>query len=139
MEMYSGRKNESSGMPLCEDVVTQLLSKIADPRRYEIYFANIFISDNLLKKLADFRIGTKSTVRSNCIGQLHLLDNNTLAKETRRAMDFGSDVTVFICHWNDNAVVSVASNHQTQQPISYTNRYSKSEKKRKFMLPNLLL
>ncbi|GFS85925.1 elongation factor Tu, mitochondrial [Nephila pilipes] len=38
--IYSGRMNELSGMPLGEDVVTQLPSKIADRSRHEIYFYN---------------------------------------------------------------------------------------------------
>ncbi|GFU03774.1 chimeric ERCC6-PGBD3 protein [Nephila pilipes] len=100
MEIYSGRKNESSGMHLGEDVVTQLLSKIADPSRHEIYFDNFFTSYNLLKKLADSRIRATDTVRSNRIRQCPLLDNNTLVKKTRRAMDYCTDGTVFICNNN---------------------------------------
>ncbi|GFS95736.1 piggyBac transposable element-derived protein 3 [Nephila pilipes] len=72
MEIYSERKNESSGMPLGEDVVTQLLSKIADPSSHEIKFDNFFTSHNLLKKLSDFRIRTTGTVRSNRIWQCPL-------------------------------------------------------------------
>ncbi|GFT14302.1 hypothetical protein NPIL_196051 [Nephila pilipes] len=78
MEIYSGRKNESSKMPQGEDVVTQLLDEIADP------------------------------------------NNNMLAKKTRGAMDYRSDGNVFLCNWNDNTVVTVASNHQTHKPISNT-------------------
>ncbi|GFT84621.1 piggyBac transposable element-derived protein 3 [Nephila pilipes] len=130
MEIYSGRKNEPLGMPLGEDVVTQLLSKIADPSRHEIYFDTFFTSYNLLKKLADSIIRATGTVQSNRIGQCHLLDNNTLAKEIREAMDYRSDETGFICRWNDNLVVAVASNHQTHEPISNTKRYSKSAKKK---------
>lgn len=130
MEIYSGKKNESSGMPLGEDVVMQLLSTIADPGRHEIYFDNFFTSYNLLSKLADSGIKATGTVRSNRIRQCPLPDNKTFAKEPRGSMDYRSDGTVFICRWNDNAVVTVASNHQTHEPISNTKRYSKSAKKK---------
>ncbi|GFT77367.1 putative piggybac transposable element-derived [Nephila pilipes] len=107
-EIYSGRKNEPLGMPLGEDVVTQLLSKMADPNSI---------------------IRATGTVRSNRIGQCPLLDNNMLIKKIRGAMDYRSDETGFICRWTDNAVVAVASNHQTHEPISNTKRYSKFGKK----------
>ncbi|GFS46118.1 piggyBac transposable element-derived protein 3 [Nephila pilipes] len=130
MEIYCGGKNESSGMSLGEDVMTLLLSKIANPSSHEIEFDNFFASYNLLKKLADSRIRTTGSVRSNRIKQNPLLDNNTLAKETTKVTDFRSDGTVFIYRWNDNAVVTVAPNHQTHEPISYTKLYSKSVKKK---------
>ncbi|GFS75159.1 hypothetical protein NPIL_571891, partial [Nephila pilipes] len=66
------------------------------------------------------RVRATGTDRSNCIRQCHLPEKNTLAKETRGAKDFRSEGTVFICHWNDNTVVTVASNHQTHEPISNT-------------------
>ncbi|GFU12400.1 chimeric ERCC6-PGBD3 protein [Nephila pilipes] len=121
MGIYSGRKNESSsGMNLGEDVVTQLLSKIADLSRHEIYFHNFFTSYNFLKKLADSRIRATGTVRSKRIRECPLLDNKTLTKETTGAIDYNSNGTAFICHWNDNAIVTVTSNHQTYEPISFT-------------------
>ncbi|GFU19295.1 hypothetical protein NPIL_133291 [Nephila pilipes] len=83
MESYSGRKNESPGMPLGEDGDTQLLSKITDP-----------------------------------------------TKESRGAMDYSRDGYVFICCWNDTAIVTVASNHQMHEPVSYIKRYSKLTKKK---------
>ncbi|GFS28813.1 piggyBac transposable element-derived protein 3 [Nephila pilipes] len=64
MEIYSGRENESSGMRLSEDV-TQLLSKIADPSRHEIYFDNFFTSYNLLKRLADSRIRATTSINNS--------------------------------------------------------------------------
>ncbi|GFT37977.1 piggyBac transposable element-derived protein 3 [Nephila pilipes] len=97
MELYSGRNNESSGMHLGEDCVTQLFSKIADPSRPEIYFDNFFTCYNLLKILADSRIRATGIVQSNRVRHCPLLNNNTPAKETREAMDYRSDGNVLIC------------------------------------------
>ncbi|GFU22176.1 piggyBac transposable element-derived protein 3 [Nephila pilipes] len=73
MEIYSGRKNESPGMPQGEDGVTQPLSKITDLSRPEIYFDNFFTYYNLLKKLADSRIRATGTVQSSYIRLCPLL------------------------------------------------------------------
>ncbi|GFT30345.1 piggyBac transposable element-derived protein 3 [Nephila pilipes] len=130
MEIYSERKNESSRMPLGEDVVTHTLPKIADKSRHEIYFDKFYTSCNLLKKLEDSRIRVTGTVRNNGIRQCPLINNITLAKETRGVMDYRSDGTVIICRWKDNVVVTVASNHQKHEPISNTKRYFKWTKKK---------
>ncbi|GFS98066.1 hypothetical protein NPIL_300161 [Nephila pilipes] len=86
MEIYFGRKNESSGMTLSEDFVTQLLSKIEDPSRHEIYFDNLFTSYSSLNKLADTIIRSTGTVRSNRIRQCTLLGNNTLTQRDQRSI-----------------------------------------------------
>lgn len=90
MKVYSGRKTESSGMPLGEDVVTHLLSVVADPGRYLINF------DNFLHLIFLFK-SWQIQVRSNRIRQSPLFDNRTIVKETRGAVGYRSDGTVFIC------------------------------------------
>ena len=130
MQIYSVKKDKPSGLPLGEGAVTQLLPTITDPSKHEIYFDNFFTSYDLLKKLAESGIKVIGTIRSNRIRQCPLTDHKTFAKQSRESLDYSNDREVFICRWNDYAVVTVASNHQTHEPISNTKRYSKSVKKK---------
>ena len=58
MEIYSGKKDRPSGLPLGEDVVTQLLSIITDPSKHGIYFDNFFTSYDLLAESGIKATGT---------------------------------------------------------------------------------
>ncbi|GFU39158.1 hypothetical protein NPIL_236861 [Nephila pilipes] len=85
MENYSRRKNESSGIPLGEDIVIQLLSKIADPSRPEFRFDNFLRSYNLFNKLADTRI--RSTASWKIYKDIH-------GKNSMPQLEFRRDITM---------------------------------------------
>ncbi|KRX26260.1 PiggyBac transposable element-derived protein 3 [Trichinella nelsoni] len=52
----------------------------------------------------------------------------------RAFFDHVCNSTVYVCRWNDNAVVTLASNHLTHHPIGSVQRYSQSQKKHTLLL-----
>lgn len=50
------------------------------------------------------------------------MDNKALEKQGRGAFDYRSDGKIFIVKWNNNAIVHVASNHQTHEAVLSTKR-----------------
>lgn len=56
----------------------------------------------------------------------HLKSKKELAKD--RGNDLRSDGAVYICSYNENAVVSVASNCYTYKPVGTVKRYSIANK-----------
>ncbi|KRY18037.1 PiggyBac transposable element-derived protein 3 [Trichinella patagoniensis] len=50
-------------------------------------------------------------------------------KKHRGFFDHVCNGTVYVCRWNDNAVVTLASNHLTHHPTGSVQRYSQSQKK----------
>ena len=59
----------------------------------------------------------------------HLL-KTTLAKKPRGSYDFATDGKNLVVSWLDNKVVTCATNYVTCNPVSTTQRWSKSAKKR---------
>ncbi len=60
-----------------------------------------------------------------------------LKREDRGTYDFTSDGNVFALRWHDNAVVSLASNHLTHEPVMKTKRRTKRGTKEVDM-PNIV-
>ncbi|KAJ4446621.1 hypothetical protein ANN_13318 [Periplaneta americana] len=127
MEIHSGKKDSENQGPLGTCVVTGLLSVVRDPIQVEIYFDNFFTSYNLLKELKDMKIKATGTVREERTGHCSLTPSQTSERGT---FDYRCDGDVYICRWNDNAVVTLASNHQTHLPTGTAKRYSRQNKKK---------
>lgn len=64
------------------------------------------------------------TVRENRCGgaKAKLLETKALKKQNRGTFDYRCDGTVFIVKWNDNSVVTLASNCLTHEPLHTANR-----------------
>ena len=59
-------------------------------------------------------------------------------KKPRGSYDYRSDGTVLCAKWQDNTVVTAASNYYTVNPIQIAERRVKSEKNKSVDQPNLI-
>lgn len=131
MDIYSGKKSESDNCisgQLGPRVVNELLSVVGDNSQHEVYFDNFFTSYKLLLELSHKGMRATGTIRENRTQKCPLKSKKELTKEDRGSFDFRSDGSVYICSWNDNAVVTVASNCYTHEPIGSVKRYSCAKK-----------
>ena len=96
-----------------------------------VTFDNLFTSLNLVKMLAENGIGGTGTLRANRADKCPIKNNKASGKESRRTYDFRYDSAnkIFVVRWNDNSIVTVASNCQPVHPVGTSKRYSRSEKK----------
>ena len=81
--------------------------------------------------LAENGIGGTGTLRANCTDKCSIKDNKAIEKESRGTYNFRYDTTnkILVVRWNDNSVVTLASNYQPVHPVGTSKRYSRSEKK----------
>jgi len=106
-------------------VVRYLLQKL--PKlNYCLYIDNYFTSLKLLDQLRRDNIATLGTVRSNRIEKCPLKDAALMKKDDRGSYDFRTDVTsgTIVVRWQDNSIVTIASNTFGVQPIAHTKRWS---------------
>ena len=91
---------------------------------HEVYFDNFFTSHKLLKDLGDKSVRATGTVGENRTGGAAKLMTSTkeMKKKERGHFDFRCDGDVYICKWNDNSIVHVASNHQSHESICEAKR-----------------
>jgi hypothetical protein len=130
---YGGKRadNERSELSLGEQVVRDLLSVVNNPIQHRIYFDNFFSSYrlfHLLKRLGFFATGT---IRENRTAKCTLEPNSTFKKRERGSFDFAfeEESEVMMVKWNDNSIVTVASNNGTIQPLAKAKRYNRKERK----------
>ncbi|KAJ4449676.1 hypothetical protein ANN_01080, partial [Periplaneta americana] len=90
--------------------------------------------ENLTKR--NFR--ACGTVRENRTNKCPLVATNELKRKDRGTFDYKSDGKIICVKWNDNGVVTVASNHFTATPVQKTHRRAKSENKKEVQQPNLI-
>ncbi|KAF0287013.1 putative RNA-directed DNA polymerase from transposon BS [Amphibalanus amphitrite] len=115
------------------DVVLGLLNKCAVPPGHAIFFDNLFTSLELLDVLSDMGLGGCGTVRENRLGGAPFSDKKVLEKKQRGTMEWLSDGDNLVVRWNDNRVVTVATNYDSTEvcgvrilgksPISIFNIY----------------
>src|SRR6218665_3051166 len=106
-------------------VVRYLLKKL--PKlNYCLYIDNYFTSLKLLDQLRRDNIATVGTVRSNRIEKCPLKDASQMKKVDRGFYDFRTDTTsgTIVVRWQDNSVVTIASNTFGVQPITHARRWS---------------
>jgi len=97
---------------------------------HTFFFDNFFTSVKLLETLSDTGIRATGTVRDNRIGDAknRLCASKTMKKnKSRGSFEYCCNGKVYIAKWNDNAVVNVASNCFTHEPVlSVTRRVKES-------------
>ena len=81
----------------------------------DLYCDIFFTLYALMKFLADQNIKATGIVRGNRTnGAAKLMKQNTVLKKRKRGeFDFCYDGEVFVHIWNDNSIVTIASNHET--------------------------
>ncbi|XP_070173741.1 piggyBac transposable element-derived protein 3-like [Littorina saxatilis] len=110
-------------------VVKDLISELPQ-RPYYLTFDNFFTSLPLLSDLAANGIGATGTIRKNRIEHCLMRDATRFAKEDRGALDFRHDrrSNVLVVEWNDNSVVTVASNCDRVMPLARVRRWSRAQR-----------
>lgn len=97
---------------------------------FHLYFDNYFTSLSLMKELILRKIKATGTIREHRIPQCPLTSSKILKKKKRGTTEYTlADNEVLICKWNDNSVVTVASNSQKVLPLNKVKRFSQAEKK----------
>lgn len=131
-DIYTGKSQEKSmNLGLGGDIVTKLLSVVEVPANYVVYFDNFFTSHSLLSKLGKLGFNATGTVRENRIVKCPVIPVKKMKKEARGTYEsaFDRENEITVTRWNDNAVVTVATNWDTIEPLNYAKRYSRTEKK----------
>lgn len=121
------------------DVVLSLIAqgKLPANSGVKIYFDNYFTSLSLMRHLKELGYYATGTLRADRTENCPLKDVKQFKKEERGFYDFRLGDDVFVCRWNDNAVVTMATNFQNFE-IATAKRWS-NEKKAKVALPQPLL
>lgn len=99
--------------------------------KFHIFFDNFFSSMALFEKLSEIGICGTGTIRSNRISKNPLKSTAEMKKSARGTHDYKTDLdrNLTVLCWNDNSVVSLASNAVGVNPIRMVKRYSRQEKK----------
>lgn len=113
---------------LGHSVVLDLVQKLPDGLPFHIFFDNFFTGLPLLEDLATRKLRATGTIRNNRVEKCPV---KNLSKEPRGTFDYRTDTksNIFICSWNDNSVVTMASNSDGVYPVSKVKRWSAKEKK----------
>jgi DNA excision repair protein ERCC-6 len=139
-EPYQGRGVTDPQLGLGGSVVVDLIAELP-PARYSLYFDNFFTSLKLLDKLSEMSIGGTGTIRVNRIEKCPLTAAETLKKSPRGSSDFRYDQKsgILIVRWNDNSVVTIASNCHGVEPLGQAHRWSQAAMARTTISqPNLI-
>lgn len=132
---YGGANNkrimEDQGCGQGGQVVIDLLSVIKNPREHRIFFDNFFSSHKLFKYLCEKQFSATGTIRDNRIANCPLESTKSLGKKVRGSYDSGFDKLseILIVRWNDNSVVTIATNNGTVLPLVNAKRYDRKQKK----------
>ncbi|KRX82826.1 PiggyBac transposable element-derived protein 3 [Trichinella sp. T6] len=84
-------------------------------------------------------IQATGTMRNSRTRKIPIMPVDEVKKKHRGFFDHVCNGTVYVCRWNDNPVVTLASNHLTHHPIGSVQRYSQSQKKHvKIRMPEIV-
>ncbi|CAH2088127.1 unnamed protein product [Euphydryas editha] len=134
--VYTGKSSEKKDFGLGGDVILNLIEQRKLPAKsgIKVYFDNFFTSLPLMRHLGELRYYATGTIRANRVENCPLKDINQFKREERGSSDYRVSDDVFVCRWNDNNVVTVATNFENWALTSAT-RWS-HEKKQKFRSRN---
>lgn len=98
---------------------------------FHLYFDNFFTSLSLLHELSLRHLRGTGTIRDNRIAGSILSHPNEHKKQSRGTYQYmlENDKPIIICRWNDNNLVTMASNNTSVQPVAHVKRFSQKEKK----------
>lgn len=129
---YAGRdENFDADLGLGASVVMHLLCSVENPQYHAVYFDNFFTSHKLMIKLSENGFHATGTVREQRLIASELEDTKSLQKKERGVFDwrFDNANNILAVKWNDNSVVTLATNFETVEPLLSAKRFSRSEKK----------
>ena len=105
---------------------------------YSLFFDNLLSLLPLFDQLSKKSIGGTETIWSNCIGKSRMVDQSELKKMPLRLYCYASDPSgILLTRWHDNSIVTLASNRIGIAPLSVTQRWSQSDKRKQRFLYHL--
>nr|CAI5834681.1 unnamed protein product [Callosobruchus analis] len=116
----SGAQNQThSNLGLGGDVVMSLLSVVKKPVNHQIFFDNFFSSFKLFVHLKNNGYFATGTIRENRTNKCPMENCKSFAKKKRGTYlsTYESESKVCIVRWQDNSVVTVASNVYNVDPV----------------------
>ncbi|CAK1554360.1 unnamed protein product [Leptosia nina] len=127
--LYTGKSSEKKDFGVGGDVVLNLitLSKLPPNSGIKLFFDNYFTSLSLMRHLKELGYYATGTLRANRTENCPVKDVKQFKKEARGHYDYRVADDVFVCRWNDNNVVTVATNFENLAITSAT-RWSNEEK-----------
>ena len=126
---YAGRDENFDGyLGLGGTVVMQLLQVVPNPQDHAVYFDNFFTSHKLMIKLRQCSFHATGTVREPRLISSQLESSHSLQKKERGAYDCQFDKKNEV-KWNDNSVVTLATNFQAVEPVLAAKRFSRADRK----------
>lgn len=97
---------------------------------FHMFFDNFFTSLSLMKELTHREIRATGTIRDNRLPKCPLTDVKQFKKKKRGDFQHALvDNEIVICRWNDNNVITIASNSTSVFPTNKAKRFSQKEKK----------
>lgn len=129
---YGGKTSTyENELGLGENVVVDLLSIVQHPSVHRVFFDNFFSSYKLFCLLKEKGFYATGTIRENRTSNSTMETVKNLRKKDRGAYDFSFDTEqkILLVRWNDNSVVTVATNNSTIEPLVNAKRYNRKEKK----------
>ena len=133
---YQGSKSaqlpEQQSLVYGAAVVLQLLPSLPNPssHTYCLFFDNFFTSFPLLDKLNEMGVFGTGTIRYNRTEKCPLEDEKSIKKRGRVAILMQATFDIAIVRWNDNSIVTMASNAYGVHPSTMVNRVASEDKKR---------
>lgn len=123
----STRENE---LGLGENIVLELLSVVQKPSVHRIFFDNFFSSYKLFSLLQEKGFYATGTIRENRTCNSTMETVKSMKKKNRGSYDFcfENEREILLVRWNDNSVVTVATNNSTIEPLVSAKRYNRKEK-----------
>ncbi|KAJ4441104.1 hypothetical protein ANN_10954, partial [Periplaneta americana] len=140
LEPYQGagtcsQKYEDKGLGY--GVVISYADQLRDNVPYRFFFDNLFTNVQLLIDLKKRGNGATGTMQQNHIAKSCTLSPaDKIKKEKRGTHEAWSDKTsgITIVKWNDNSVVTIATNYDEVFPLKQVGSFSR-EKKRRIAVP----
>ena len=132
LDPYQGAGVTDSQLGLGGSVVAKLADCLPPAaEKYTLYFDNFFTGLNLLHFLSGKNILATGTVRANRVDKCPLLPVDKMKKADRGTYDYRLDSTtgIIVTRWNDNSVVTLASNCHGIAPLGTAKRWSRTERK----------
>ncbi|CAH1988473.1 unnamed protein product [Acanthoscelides obtectus] len=98
---------------------------------FHIFCDNFFTSLPLLAELTSRGLKCSGTLRENRLSDCPLEKSSLFKKKSRGSFDYllEENQNNIVCKWNDNSVVTIASNITSPFPTQQVKRFSQKEKK----------
>ncbi|XP_030754181.1 piggyBac transposable element-derived protein 3-like isoform X2 [Sitophilus oryzae] len=98
---------------------------------FHVFCDNFFTSLPLLSELTARGLKCTGTLRENRISSCPLRNSKLIKKEIRGTFEYSLEksTNVIVCKWNDNNVVTIASNVTSPLPTQPVKRFCQSKKK----------